>query len=835
MERHADHVNLITWTVMEPLQKFLELPFVKLFRGRRRGRLIRHYFATSLVLIGGGLIVSGLIELYFSYHDTRDHIALLQQEMADGAAFRIEQFIVGIERGMRATAKSRDMAVEGLSPKYKFELERLLLISPSITELTAIDGDGIERVQVARFKRTFPKKQDETMDRTSSPAFQIALQGKTSFGPVYFVRGSEPYLSLAVSIEQLPRNVIGVLRAEVDLRYVGEVISAIKAGNSGYAYVVTRSGELIAHPDISLVLQRTHLDHLNQVKSAFQSTQDARRPKPFVALNLQGQKVFSSSAAIPRLEWAVVVERPVKEAYESLYASLLRTSGLLLVGLGVALWASIYVARRVVRPLRTLRLGAQRIGAGDLDFRLAVKTGDEIELLAEEFNRMVEKLKASYDTLEQQVQNRTRELSALYDLTATASQSLEVKPVLQEVIKKISDIFHLDATRIFLFDSRGEELHLKAAFGFNSDGLVPQTFRRGQGMVGKVADTAEPMIFEDIQVDPRYQEWTHSEASKNVGYRFFAVFPIKSKGRCLGCIVCNGRQPRRLTADEIRLIESMTDQLGVAIDHINLFEELNEKTAQLQRANVELSEASRHKSQFLANVSHELRTPLNAIIGSTDNMLDGIVGELNEKQARYLARTQTNAEHLSLLIEDLLDLSVIESGKMDINAKNVCLASLIAEVAESLRPVAEKKPVHLEIGSTDASLTAWADRDRIVQVLNNLIGNAVKFTPPQGKVTVAAQRNGAGWVQVSVADTGPGIPAELADKIFDEFYQIPQSGGPKAKGMGLGLTIAKKLVEKHGGKIWVQSEPAKGSTFFFTLPANKLGDAAAQKTFPASL
>ena len=814
---------------MRPLQKFLELPFIKLFRGRRRGRLVRHYFATSLVLIGGGLIASGVVELYFSYHDTRDHIALLQQEMASGAAFRIEQFIASIERGMRATAKSRDMAVEGLSPKYRFELERLLLISPSITELTAIDAGGIDRVQVARFKRTFPKKQDQTMHHSSSPAFETALQGKTYFGPVYFVRGSEPYISLAVSIEQLPRNVIGVLRAEVDLRYVGEVISAVKAGNSGYAYVVTRSGELIAHPDISLVLQRTRVTDLGQVKSAFQSTQGARRPTPLIALNLQGQKVFSSSAAIRGLEWAVIVERPVNEAYESLYASLLRTSGLFLVGLGVALLASIYVARRVVRPLQTLRLGAQRIGAGDLDFRLAVKTGDEIELLAEEFNRMVEKLKASYDTLERQVQNRTRELSALYDVTATASQSLEVKPVLQEVMKKISDIFHLDATRIFLLDNPREELHLRAAFGFNPDGLVPQTFRRGQGMVGKVAETAEPMIFEDIQVDSRYQEWTHSEAAKNVGYRFFAVFPIKSKGRCLGCIVCNGREPRRLTAEEIRLIESMTDQLGVAIDNISLFEELKEKSAQLQTANIELSEANKHKSQFLANVSHELRTPLNAIIGSTDNMLDGIIGELNEKQARYLVRTQTNAEHLSLLIEDLLDLSVIESGKMDIKAKNVSLANLVIEVAESLRPVAEKKPVDLEIGSMDTSLTAWADRDRIVQVLNNLIGNAVKFTPPQGKVTVAAQRDGNGWMQVSVADTGPGISLEEADKIFDEFYQIPQAVRPKIKGMGLGLTIAKKFIEMHGGKIWVQSEPGKGSTFFFILPPGRLLDVASRE------
>src|SRR5262249_33721925 len=163
----------------------------------------------------------------------------------------------------------------------------------------------------------------------------------------------------------------------------------------------------------------------------------------------------------------------------------------------------------------------------------------------------------------------------------------------------------------------------------------------------------------------------------------------------------------------------------------------------------------------------------------------------------------------------------IESGKMDIKAKNVSLASLITEVTESLKPIAETKPVDLEIGAMDANLTAWADRDRIVQVLNNLIGNAVKFTPPQGKVTVAAQRDRNGWVQVSVADTGPGIPPGEADKIFDEFYQIPQAVRPKIKGMGLGLTIAKKLLEMHGGKIWVQSEPGKGSAFFFILPAGE--------------
>src|SRR5262249_55750843 len=225
----------------------------------------------------------------------------------------------------------------------------------------------------------------------------------------------------------------------------------------------------------------------------------------------------------------------------------------------------------------------------------------------------------------------------------------------------------------------------------------------------------------------------------------------------------------------------------------------------------------------------------NAIIGSTDNVLDRIAGELSEKQARYLARVQTNAEHLNLLIEDLLDLSAIESGRIDIKAKNVSLASLVIEVAESLRPVAEKKPVDLEFGWMAGSLRGGADRERIVQVQNTFIGKAINFPPPQGKVTVAAQRDGNGWVQVSVADTGPGIPAEQVDKIFDEFYQIPQAIRPKIKGMGLGLTIAKKLLEKHGGKIWVQSEPGTGSTCFFTLPSEKLVDVASRGSFRLSV
>ena len=247
---------------------------------------------------------------------------------------------------------------------------------------------------------------------------------------------------------------------------------------------------------------------------------------------------------------------------------------LLMVGLGIALLATVYVARRVVRPLEALRRGVEKIGKGDLNYHLEIKTGDDIEVLAEQFNHMVEEIKNSYQLLEDKVQQRTRELAALFDVAATATQSLDLNPILQEVAEKITDIFDLDSTRIYLLDDQQNELRVRAAVGYNPEGLIQRPFGLGQGIVGKVAESGEPMIFEDVQKDPRYAELSHSMASKGTGFRFFAVIPIKTKGKALGAIACNGRLARRLTEQEIRLMSSMADQISPAIDNINLFEEL---------------------------------------------------------------------------------------------------------------------------------------------------------------------------------------------------------------------------------------------------------------------
>jgi signal transduction histidine kinase len=230
----------------------------------------------------------------------------------------------------------------------------------------------------------------------------------------------------------------------------------------------------------------------------------------------------------------------------------------------------------------------------------------------------------------------------------------------------------------------------------------------------------------------------------------------------------------------------------------------------------ELETANRHKSEFLANVSHELRTPLTAIKGFVDNMLDGLTGELNSRQLRYLTRLQANTDRLARLINDLLDLSRIEAGRLELRPTTVQLASLVHDVVASLRPVAAARGLQLEAPTTAASV--WADADKVTQVLMNLLGNALKFTPADGQVTVTVTHDEVAWVQIAVADTGPGIAAEDAAHIFDQFYQTAHTDLATRHGTGLGLTIAKTLVEMHGGRLWVESTVGHGSTFRFTLP-----------------
>ena len=806
------------------IQNFSRLPFLR-SQTQRGGRLIRQYFFVFVILIGGGLIASGLVEIYFRYYETRTQIALVQGEAAKTVVAKIAQSFLEIEGQMKAVALSPVIASEGFSADYKFELMKLLNVAPAITEVVAVDVRGAPRVHVARFRPILP---EEEPDYSKAASFLQAKQGITFFGPVYFVRGSEPYMTMAVPVEQFPSSVIGVLQCEVNLRNVWEIIRDIKVGKAGYAYIVSRSGDIIAHPDIGLVLQRRKADHLDQVKTALRPAPSIQAPESTVALSLSGETVLSSFAFLPSLDWAVIVERPLGEAYEPLYASLVRTSTLLLIGLGIALFASVFVARRIVRPLAALREGVERTGRGDLSYRLDIKTGDEFEVLAEEFNKMTSQLQESYAGLEQKVEERTSalqmrteeltrtvgELKALGEVSGAVSSTLDLDTVLASIVAHAVQLSRTDGGIVYEYDERSEEFVIRTSHCMEREeelleALRARPIRLGEGAVGQAAVSRMPIQVADILDEGEFTAARLRPVLARLGYRSILAIPLLREERILGGLVIFRRQAGSYSTEVVNLLQTFATQSVIAIHNARLYREIQEKGRQLELT-------SKYKSQFLANMSHELRTPLNAVLGYTRMLLMNVYGQLPQAVRDVLDRVDKSGRHLLGLINDVLDLSKIEAGQVTLSLNPYSLKEVVQNVATAMQPLAAEKKVALKVTLPPDLPAAQGDERRIFQVLMNLVGNAIKFTDV-GEIRVQATVSDDALV-VSVSDTGPGISEKDQQKIFEEFQQAESSSKGNKDGTGLGLAIAKRIIELHGGRIWVESSLGKGSTFHFMLP-----------------
>ena len=831
--------------------------------GSPQRRLFRKYVGVVLTLVGGVLIASSLVDLYFSYQETKRALVQIEHEKAAAAAHEIERSVKEIERQLRAVAlqvsvddsaatsgrdivRYREGLAEALAEQREIDYLRLLRSVSAITDIRHLDVAGKEQLLVSRFAiDTLGGGQDFS----AHPAFIGARKSnKTHHGEVYFQNDSEPYMSIAVPSGDYA---VEVTIAEVSLRSIWDVVSQIRVGQGGYAYVVDASGHLIAHPDFSLVMQKRDISDLPQFRRARAQPSSRLDEDSSIMIDkgLSGGEVLAAHATIPSLGWLVFIERPAADALAPLREPVFRSALIIVLGLGLAVLASVWLARRMVAPIRTLQEGAARIGAGELDHRIAIDTGDELEALGDEFNRSAARLKESYTGLERKVEERTaeladalsrqtalgealtrsvEELTALAEVIQAVNSTLDLQTVLATIITHTVRLSKADAGTIYTLDHATSTFVPRANFGLDDEiveALNDARIGTRDTAVGRAIAAKHAVHVADIESAPMSDNVR--SLLRRAGFRALLAIPMVQAGRAVGALVVRRRAAGQFPAEVTRLLETFATQSAVAIENARLFREIQDKSEQLEVA-------SRHKSQFLANMSHELRTPLNAIIGMSEMLLEDARDADDEDQIEPLERVVRAGKHLLALINDILDLSKIEAGRMELELNVFALEPLVRDVAKTIEGVAEKNGNRVIVDCAENLGAIHADQTRVRQVLLNLASNAAKFTR-DGVVTIRARRaalHGADRVTVAIADTGIGMTPDQVGRLFQDFVQADASTTRKFGGTGLGLAISQRFCRMMGGDIMVESELGRGSTFTVELPAEAVVAAIAAQEEP---
>ena len=606
------------------------------------GRLFRKYVVVLLVLVGGVLMASSLVELYFSYRETQLAIVRVERAKAAAAAVGIEQFLREVEQQVRETTRTasddpdasqvgqgrlgfRQGLGAALAEQRELDFLRVLRNVPAVSALSHLDLSGKEQLRVSRLDPDVVGSQE---DFSKAPKFLEAKAGKTYWSPVYFMNESEPYVTLAVP---LGKYALEVTTAEISLGVVLKAVSQIDVGSDGYAYVVDSRNQLVAHPDSRLLREKRDVSALVQVKSARadRSSPMADAPVAVVADGLAGGRVLAAHATIAPLGWLVFVERPAAAAYAPLRAPIIRSAVIFVLGLGLSILASLFLARRMVAPIQVLQEGAARIGAGTLDQPIELHTGDEIEALAVSFNRMTASLKESYEGLEQKVEARTRELAdanrdlteALEQQTATAeilrvisSSPTELQPVFDAIAHNAVRL--CDATYSVIGRYDGQLLHLVAHDHVRPEGvqamlqLFPLRPSRATTSSRAILDRAVVHV-PDVLEDPDYAV----PVALGIQNRSTLAVPMLRDGNPIGTISVGRLEPQPFTEKQIALLQTFADQAVIAVATVHLFKELETRNRDLTEA-LEQQTATSEILRVISSSPTDIEPVLSALVKS---------------------------------------------------------------------------------------------------------------------------------------------------------------------------------------------------------------------------
>src|SRR5580700_5463003 len=816
-----------------------------------RSRLFIKYVALLVAVVVLALLANGAFEIWFSYQEHKASLIGIQREQAEGAASKIEQFITEINSQVGWTTQLpwSDSTLD----QRRFDALRLLRQVPAITELAQIDASGHEQLRVSRLTMDVV---GSGVDYSTKPEFTQAVAHKVYYGPVYFRRESEPYMTLSLAGT---RRDTGVSIAQVNLKLIWDVVSKIKVGERGRAYVVDADGRLIAHPDISLVLRNTDMSKLAQVRSARSAgSGDAVQE----AEDITGNRVLTAYAQVTPLGWLVFVETPVAEAYAPLYASIQRTGYVLFGALALAFIAGMFLARRMVGPIQALRAGAARIGLGDLSQRINIKTGDEVEALADQFNDMTAKLEESYADLEQKVEDRTHELSQALEQQTATSEILQVISSSPGTLQPVFSAMLKNATRIC--EAKFGVLSLREGDAFRVVAMhdAPPAYAelrerepvfKPTGHMGDLMAQAITMKravqladFAEYRDDPLDRAF-----GATTGARSIILVPMLKENEVIGTSAIFRQEVRPFDEKQVELLTNFAAQAVIAIENTRLLHELQQRTDDLSQSLEELrtaqdrlvqTEKLASLGQLTAGIAHEIKNPLNFV-----NNFSALSGELIEELHAALAAAplddavRAEVGELTGMLKGNLEKVVQHGKRADSIVKNMLLhsregsgehrpADINAIVEESLNLAyhgarAERSGFNITLQRDFDPGAGMIDLypQEITRVFLNLISNGFyaatkrKEAGDEGfEPTLSATTKSLGnQVEIRIRDNGTGIPLEVKEKMFNPFFTTKPAG----EGTGLGLSMSHDIIVKqHGGKIEVDTMPGAFTEFIITLP-----------------
>jgi signal transduction histidine kinase len=582
----------------------------------------------------------------------------------------------------------------------------------------------------------------------------------------------------------------------------------IYKGTDEIAFILGTDGLYLAHTDPQKIGSPAANDFSTGILQTFFSTENG-------SIDNGTADQIIGYAAIPDQGSVMVIvkdNKTIQNTLNSLSRSIfLQLSVILLITStisGVAILA-------VINPLRQLANFADKVGSGNLDATIdQTDLEGEIAVLAGSLTSMTSRLRDLIYNLEAKVEERTRDLEIASDVSRQITRVLDLDILLPELAEKTRQGFNLDRVSLFLYNKKKGELILEAGTGREGALIMQESktipINSHPSLVAQVARARKAEIINDLE-----QSAIHFSSPRLPETRSEAAFPMLVSDELVGVLDLQSELVWRFQESEIQIFSTLAEQIAIAVRNAQLYREQEQVTKELERADL-------MKSQFLASMSHELRTPLNSIINFSQLIAMGVAGPVTEEQLTMLNTSLSSSRHLLQLINDVLDISKIQAGKLSLYIEeNVNLNDEIQAVIDMAEPLLQKQngvlaqPIRfIQDIDKDLPLTA-CDRRRIRQVLLNLLSNAIKFTE-QGSITLSAKKKGDKFI-FAVMDTGIGIPDEMQSRIFEPFIQVTDNE-KHTQGTGLGLPISRSLAQTHGGDLWVESILGEGTTFFFSLP-----------------